>query len=335
MKIIFKILIGLFAGFIVSGGLALIPFLGSLSALFLAVSLLTGLIVYGFGNLWSAGCFMLVTEVMSFIIWGPVGAGLELLAINLPYAYIMSCMQRGKQFFKTLVHGFAAQILGLLAAIGLLALIYGTNLGDLAAQFVASFFTSLPVELRDSLANLYTGMYETVGVTLRVSGTDEILSLIAQIIGEAVKGGTTVFIVVISSVNALPGVLAAAYIRWRRNIPSAEYEAISGWRMPVKVIAGLIVLIVTGLILSRVNVSGEMVLVTVITAAIIACIIQYLASTYDKLSMTPMRTGGKITFMIVSCLLALTLVIFYGALSMLIGSHGLITEIRKSRANKQ
>lgn len=334
LKPIFKILIGVAAGLLVSGGFFIVPVLGVLSGLFLMAALLTGLVAFGFGDVLAAGCFMLANEITALITMGPVGAALYLLAVNLPYAFIVSNIQRGTPFFKTLTGGLAAQALGLVAAVGFLALVYGTNLGDLAAKLTDELFLSLTPEMRDSLAKLLSTMYGAMGYSFTATETDEILKAYSEITGETVKMGATIFIVLLSAVNALPGVLSACYIRTRRKIEGADYEPVSAWRMPVKVTAGILVFMILGFILSRVNVNGEMVLLTAAAAAIVACDIQFLASCYDRLSMTPMRTGGKITFLIIGFLFAGTLVILYGAMSMLFGSHGLTAEIKKARENK-
>lgn len=330
MKIIFKIIIGLAAGLAVSGGLALIPFVGMLSALFMAASVLLGLMVFGFGDLWAAGCFMLANEGMSLFIGGPLLASLYLLAVNLPMAFIIGSIKRETSFYKTLVHGLIAQALGLMAAIGLLLIIYGPNLGDLAVNFMSKFFDQLPSETRDALAKTYVSMYQVVGLDFTVTETSEILNAICVIMGEVVKTSATSAIVLLSVINALPGTLIAAYIRTRRNIPGTSYEAVSGWRIPVSVSIGLIVLIIFSLILSKVNINGDLVLVTILTAGICACNVQFYASVYDRLSLSPMRTGGKITLLIVSTIFAESLIILYGALSMIIGSHGITKSFKKN-----
>lgn len=331
IKIIFKILIGLFAGFAIAGGLALIPFVGMLCALFMAVSVLIGLLVFGIGDLWSAGCFMLANEAMSMIIGGPLLASLYLLAVNLPVAFTIGCMKQGTPFYKTLIRSLIAQAAGLIAAVGLLLIIYGPNLGDLATEFMSKFFAQLPVETREALANTYTSMYQVMGLSFTVTETDEVLKAICLIMGEVVKTSATQAIVLLSVINALPGTLISCFIRTRRNVSGASYEAVSGWRIPVKVSIGLIVLIVFSLILSKVNVNGDLVLMTILIAGICACNVQFYASTYDRLSLSPMRTGGKIALLIISTLLAESFVILYGALSMIIGSHGIVKYFKKDK----
>lgn len=330
IKVIFKLLIGIAAGFAVAGGLAIIPFVGMLTALFMAFSLLLGLLVYGFGDLWAAACFMLANEVMTFVVGGPLLASLELLAVNLPYAFIIGCMRRGTPFYKTLVRGLAAQALGLLAAVGLLLIIYGPDLGDLMVETMSSFFARLPSETRDALAGTYTSMYRAAGLDLTVEQTDDILNVICLIMGETIKTSTAPAIVLLSVLNALPGVLTASYIQTRRNIPGVTYEPISGWRIPVRVSIGIIVLLIFSFILSKVNVNGDLFLVTILFAGICACNIQFCASVYDHLSLSPMRTGSKITLIVLTILLAETLVVFYGSLSMIIGSHGITKSFKKT-----
>lgn len=331
IHIILKILIGLTAGFAISGMAAFVPVLNMLSGLFIIVALLLGLLTFGFGDLWAAGSFMLANEVLGFVSGGPLLASLYLIAINLPFAFIIGSMLRGEAFFKTLIRGLIAQALGLMAAIGLLLIIYGPNLGDLAAEFMANGFAMLPAEIRDSFANTYISMYQALGLELSITETDEIIQLFCAFTGELVKTSATSAIVLLSVINALPGTLIAAYIRTRRNVPGAHYEPVSGWRIPVKVSIGLVVLIIFSLILSKVNVNGDLVLATIVTAAICACNIQFYASTYDHLSLSPMRTGGKIALIVISSLLAGSFVVLYGALSMIIGSHGIVRHFKKDK----
>ena len=336
MKPMGKILLGACAALLSSGlGLAL-PVVGMLTMLAVFLAVMVGLIVYGYADALGLGVYLLVYEVCQLVLGGPLLSAAMLLAVSLPLVCMALMDLKKLSFFKRLYASLAVELLGMLLALGLIVLIYRQNLGDLMTRALMSSFEGLSQSVKDLLATYYKQLYAAMGLQLKYETGDELLKAVSEISGEYVKTGLPAMLIVLASVNVLPGVKICSNIRVGRFIPGAASEPATNWRMGDQAIIGLILLTVTGIVLNAtMGPRGQVVLYTVLTLLVVACAVQTVASLSDRLSRVPMGRGTKIAFILIPMLLFAQIIPYYGVMSMLFGSHGLISGFIKRRRDNR
>ena len=335
MPLPLRVIIGLAFGALSCGIGSVVPGIGILLTTLMFFGPMLGLICFGLCEAAGFAAWAAVTLGGCWFLGGSLLCVIYLLSVIIPCAYVCALQKRGTAFFKTMLSGFVACILGMLLSLGLLTVIYGNNLGELAAQAVKNMLLSFSDEIKTALSEYYNSIYSAMGLSVAAGSPEETLSAVSELLGEIVKVGTAGMLVLLASVNMLPGALISGFIRVKRRVPGACYESVRKWRMPLNVIIGLIVFLILGLILSsKMGSAGDVVLYTVIVAALIACCIQYAASIWDRFCFAPMSTGMRVTTVIVITLFMLQLIPLYGALSMLIGHAGLLGTIVRRRHEK-
>ena len=329
-----RLLIGAAAGLLASGLGFVIPLIGSLSIVFVFLSVFTGLVVYGSCDKEGLAAYIVVLEAGYALLGGVILAACMLLAVALPLALMTVLEMRRVAFFKRLYLSLAFELLGMVAALGLIVLIYRENLGDLAARTLKTSFEQLSSGLKDALASYYKQLYTAMGVALKYDTGDELLAAVAYTIGEYIKEGMPAMLLTFASINVLPGVKFSSDMRVKRNLPGAESKPLSEWRMSEQFIFGIILILVSALIFNfTLGAKGEVILNTALTLSFIACFIQTLASLSDRFGKAPISRGFKIVMFVIFILFLAQASLYYGLLSMLIGSHGIITLWRKRRGS--
>ena len=331
-----KLLIGVFAALIASGLGVILPIVGMLTVFAVFLPVLLGLMVYGWGDWQGLGAYLLALEGCQLLIGGPIFGATMLLAVALPLAVMAYLDMRKLLFFKRMYASLAVQLMGMVLALGLIVLIYRENLGDLTAKALKSGFDQMSVAMKEMLASYYKRFYGAMGLELKYETADEMLAAVAETCGELVKISLPAMLIVIASINVLPGVRIYSGVRVKRGIPGETNEPVAKWRMKDQAVLGLILLIVTGIVLNAtIAERGRVVLYTVETLALVACTVQTVASISDRMSKAPIGTGMKVAFCVLLILFFFQSIPFYGGLSMLIGSHGIITNwLRRRAANR-
>ena len=324
-----RIILGALCGLAISGAGLYLGIFGVLPTLLIFVSLIIGMLVYGLWGL-PAGCAMLVGACAgTFLSGGTLLAAEMLLGFVMPCAVCMAAIERRTPFFKTMKIAVIAQGAGYLSALALLALICGGDLGGVFGTMFRDSIMSLDENMLTSMLDMYSGMFAMFGLEIIESTPAETLLAISAYLEQAIKIIMPYLIVFETVINALFGTLIACCLRTRRGIEGASYEPISKWRLPARVTIGIIVLLIAGFILSKTSGSrGEIVLITMLGVTYIACCIQTLASLYDKMTIMQMRMWLRVLLLVLTVLCANFYVMLYGALSALIGSHGLIRQLR-------
>ena len=329
-----RLLIGVAAGCLASGLSAIVPGLGLLTPLCLPLALFLGLTVYGSSDALGLAAFVLVYEAAAFYAGGAVTAVCALLCVVAPLAVMLWLeLSQKPAFYDRLFVSLACMLLGMVAALGFLSLMYPGDLADRAGALLLASFDQLGETERQTVSALFKQMYGVLGLDLG-SDTQTILTNVVELFKEQLKISLPSIMLTLSVLNVFPGVLLCAFMRTKRHLPGASYKPVSQWRMPARYTIGLIVLLIAGIVLNYTGMSGAVVLNTVLGAASLACAVQYLASITDRLSRMPSGRGGKIVFFIAITLLMATAIPFYGAFSMLIGSQGLITTWLRARRDK-
>ena len=337
LKLIFKLLIGLGAAVVASGILLIVPIIGLLTILFVFLSVLVGLAVYGLCDWQGLGAYVIALEILSILPGGAVFGCALLLYLALPLALMVYLDMRGTAFFKRMYLSLAIELTGMILALGLIVLIYRQNIGDLVTQSLKQSFAALPDVFKDSMAEFYKLFYSLTGASLMYETSDELLFAVAELCGETVRLGLPSMLLVLASFNVLPGVKIASGIRVRRAIPGASVEPLSKWRMPRDFAIGVIVLLLIGLLSYwTLDGRGEVVLTAMLTLASLAATVQALASFADRFGKAPVARGLKIAMAVMIALFLTQLIPYYGFMSMLVGSQGLITQwIRKRNEKRQ
>lgn len=336
LKLIFKLLIGFGAGLVASGLAMIEPLIGILFMPTMLLCVLVGLLVYGLCDSPGLAAYCLAFELASALLGGAVYALAMLLALTLPLIAMALLDKRGTPFFKRMYLSLGIEVLGLIAALAAIVLIYRQNIGDLAVKLLNDSFASFSDEAKKSLVAFYKTLYTAMGVSLSYETGDELLAAVAAMLGDSVKQGLPAMLAIFAVINVLPGVKLCSVIRIKRNIPGETSEPLSSWRLPEQYITGLLLLLVTGLILYwTIGDGGAAALDTVLTVAMLAGFIQAFASFADRFGRAPMPKGFIIALAIISVLFATRLIPIYGMLSMLVGSRGLITGIVRRHNNNR
>ncbi len=329
-----KLLIGLAAGCLASGLAAVVPGLGLVMTLCMALPLLLGLTVYGSADSLGLAAFVLVYGGAVFYAGGPVAAVCALLCVVVPLA-VMIWLELAQKpaFYDRLFASLAAMLLGMVAALGFLSLIYPGDLADRAGALLLNSFNQLGEAEKQAISGLFKQMYAVLGLDIG-SDAQTIFTNVVDLFKESLKISLPSIMLTLSVLNVFPGVLLCAFLRTKRHLPGASYKPVSQWRMPARYTIGLLVLLLVGIILNFTGMSGAVVLNTVLGAVSLACLVQYLASITDRLSRMPSGRGGKIVFFIAITLLMATAIPIYGAFSLLFGTQGLVTGWLRARRDK-
>ncbi|MBR4234627.1 MAG: DUF2232 domain-containing protein [Clostridia bacterium] len=332
MHISFKILTGFALGALASGLGAALPLIGQLTMICVFVTLVMGLLAYAWGDIPGWAAYAAALEAGAYLLGGTLLCGLELLAFILPGACVIAQDRRGAPFFKRLYSALGLQLCGFVLALGLIALIYRENLGDLAGRLLLNGYKSLGADARNTLLQYYTRLYSSLGIRVPEGTADEVFEQIIALLTEYIKLGAAGSLIVFAVLNALPGVLLCSYIRNRRGIPDAAYEPVMKWRMPPQAVLTVIVFTFIGFIMNAAfGQAGTAVLIAILAADSCACSVQYIASVTDRLSHFPSGRGYKVFIFIIVTMFMFNITWLYGLMSMLVGSHGLITGFMRRR----
>ena len=337
LKLIYKLLIGAGAALLASGLGILLPVVGMLTILVVLLAVMAGLVVYGAADMEGLCAYLVLYEALMLLIGGVMMGAAMLLIVVLPLALMVLLDMKRVPFFKRMYLSLAIELVCMVLALGLIVLVYRENIGDLTVKMLKSSFEQISPGMKDAMVLYYKQLYGIMGMELRYETAEELLTVVAETTGEYVKLALPAMLILLASVNVLPGAKLCSGIRVKRNIPGETSEPLSKWRMGEQMVIGLLLIMVTGLVLQwTIGTRGEVVMYTAIMLGLVACTVQTLASLADHFGRTPAGPRIGIAVLMFLFLLLFQAIPLYGALSMLIGSHGLITQwLKRRNSNRQ
>jgi len=323
-----KVLIGTAGGACISGLLLYFGVIGIPLTFLMFEALVVGGIVYGYGDLYGAAAMALVAETGITAIAGPIGGVLMLTLFTLPYAALVYACQKRLPFFRILEVSMASLGAGVVVSLLIVVKTFGSDIGKLISDLMNASFSALDADSQKGIAELYASFYAAVGYTLDTSNPAALLSSIASSMENMVKVSMPFMLVALVVENAALGSLITCFIRVKRGIEGAEYQPVSKWRLPAKITIGVLLLLAVGFTLSKTaGTQGQVVWVTAVGVAYIACLVQTIASLYDKLSLVGIRFIFRLLWMVLLVFSFDYLPMIYGFFSGIFGRYGLIRQL--------
>ena len=310
---------------ITSAPLALLMFISPMLCMFL----------YGFGGLIPSVVMLASLEALSFFFLGSQWAIGVFLAVVLPSAEMIYSSSKGMKFFKQLRCALAAQALGIVLMLGAMVMIYGPNLGAVAGDYLRETVMSFGEEARQALAEVVRQIYAAMKLEIIVDDS-ELLDLLIAEFEQMFKVSAPLVLVSITGYNAAIGVLWGNWLRARHGEDKVQYVSLDGWRLPASTtLAVLVMLVLTYALTYTGSVECEMVYNVVLSVISLLCLSQASASILSRMKRSG-TTAGKRTVIFIALLVFLNIyLVFYGALSALFGSQGLVTKALKERMDKK
>lgn len=333
LHIALKILIGLGLGLAASGLGILIPIVGLLNLVCIFLPTAIGMIAYGLCDIPGYAAFLLSYEAAICYVGGPKFAVAAMLAIAIPGAFFVRTEIKREGFSAQLYKTIAVQLLGLVAALGFFTLLYGGGLAEKYGSEIQNLMNSMSEDGKEFIVQI---IGRVIPLDLSKMTADQIINYYAAYITETIKLAAPGLLISIGALNTYVGLLSGKKIRSARHAEGASSAALSACRMPPRIIVGFIVFAILGFILSKTNgTAGDVILTTVLLTISFAAEVQFFASLTDRLSKFPFGKVRKVLFGILFTLLFLQAIPFYGILSMLFGSKGLVTTWIINRRNNR
>ena len=324
---------GVFLGIGASGLCMLLPIIRLPGIILTFLPLLAGFIAFGVGDTAGLAGFSAAYFAADCFSWGVLPALVLALAVLPPlWLYANMNAKRSGSFFRRMYLSLAAELICLVAALGLITLYTGTNAADLFTGALEKSLASLSGDSRELVAGYYRSLYSMFDSRLADKSASEVFDYAVSQMSELIKLSLPAMLLVFTALNVLPGAGICAAIRAKRGIEGEEAPAIGNWRLPASFIAGLIAILAAAFVIRYISPArGQVTVYTALTAAVIMGIIQYTASWWDRLQRMGMPKGMRIAFFAIDTLFFFQLVPIYGWLSMLIGSRGIIRSVISKR----
>lgn len=313
-----------------------VSFATAFLSLIVLVAPMLCMFLYGFGGIQAAAAMLITMEAGSYFAGGIMWTLTLFLAVVVPSAGMIFFSAKGAPFFRQIRYALAAQALGLVAVLALMYLHFNADLGAVLADSVRNTFNSLDAEMTEAVASVFRSIYQQAGLTLPEDSYELLSQMVAQY-EQTVKVLLPVLMVSVVGVNGGIGVLWGNYLRARHGEKNVKYVAMSGWRLPARTVAGLILtLLVTYALACTGSADWLMVNSVFLSIGMLASQVQACASILNRLRLTGMSAKKRAVFFALMLLfLNVVGLVAYGVLSALIGSKGLITTILKARAEKK
>lgn len=312
-------------------------------AVLCVVGTVLGPVLYAWAGAAPALVYLAASLGSVWAMFGGETAAACLMLFVVPAAVVMALMARRAPYFTRMKAAAGAQLAAMLALVFILYAGLGRSLIDVLMERLSAWADSLPAPLVTMLLQQFAlnGLMDEESARLVFSGgltaAEGLAALhrIFDVTGEALRLGLPAMLLTSGLITGLFATLLPGKICSRRG-DALEYVPVSGWYVPARVTAGVLVALGTALALHWTGVNGSE---SVLTAVLTAGQIIYAAAGAAALSRRFKETGRGMTFRVVLIGLALVfvsrLVTLIGVYSTLFGRRGLISGyIRKKMEDR-
>lgn len=302
---------------------------------------------------WIPASVMALTTVVSIGLTSPVSYGVNgvlagaaaFAVLVLPAGAAVWMLEKRMPFFRRMAVQIAAQTAALLLFMMVIYLGFKLDLVDMITAWIAETIRFMPAELLTAMIQNFamSGMLTQESIEAITTGfitwadVQQVFDQALDTMNYQMKMSMPTMVL---TSGLLTGLLTTSLPSWicarRGDEPQVDHRPVYTWRLPAKVVAGILVCSLTGIALQLMEVSGSQG-VTVVFSSLGSTLfmIQGIAALHRRFRENGLRPGPRRALVVLVALFASQLLSIIGTASALFGRKGLVTGWMRKRMEEK
>lgn len=325
-----SVILALLLGVCVSGAIGVIMPGGIfLSALSVFSSMLLAFL-FGFGGFLPATVMAVTMLVSGYVVGGWVIPAYLLIIGIFPGAVMIYSSHKGIKFFGQVRNAMIVELIAFVLLLGAMRYLTGQDFASFFKQMYDEMIASLPPEAKEGFAEYLNQLINPQNSPESAVNTENVLAFFSDGMEQTLSLMMPVALVVYSVMNGAIGVLWMNWIRQRHGEENVQFVPLRGWRLSKQITLGLLIVFIAVLIIGkRAAETGVSAQIMAGAAIFCAACIQASASFLSRLTIMGLSAKKRTLFLVLFFILTSFYFPYYGMMSALFGSKGLLTPKRR------
>ena len=310
------------------------------------------LLMFAWGG-WVPAAAMSLTTVISIALAAPLSYGVSgalagaaaFVVLVLPAAAGVWMLHKRMPFFRRMTAQIIAQTAALLAFMMVIYLGLKVDLVDMITAWIMDTVHYMPSELLTAMIENFamSGMLTQESIESVTSGfvtwadVNQVFEQALDTMNYQMKMSMPTMMLTSGLLTGiLTTLLPSAIMNRRGEEPKVDHRPVYTWHLPSRVVVGVIVCSVTGIVLQIMEVSGSQGVTIVFTSlGSTLFLIQGIAALNRRFRETGMRPGPRRALITATVLITSNFLSMIGAMSALFGRKGAVTEWKRRRMEER